>query len=101
VPQIAEPDFTVILEVLVEHHVDFVVVGGVSAVLNGAPINTFDLDVVHGRSATNVRKLLSALDSLHAHYRPHADRKLKPGVSHLTSPGHSNLTTRFGPLDPS
>lgn len=98
-PQIAEPDFTAILQVLVENRVDFIVVGGISAVLNGVPINTFDLDVVHGRSPTNVRNLLSALDSLDAYYRLHADKKLKPGVSHLTSPGHSNLTTRFGPLD--
>ena len=74
-------------------------VGGISAVLNGAPINTFDLDVVHGRASENVRRLLSALDSLDAHYRLHADRKLRPGLSHLSSPGHSNLTTRFGPLD--
>lgn len=42
----AAPDFFGIFETLITHDVVFIVVGGVCAVLNGAPINTFDLDVV-------------------------------------------------------
>ncbi len=38
-------DFVAILETLSANAVDFVVVGGVSAVLNGAPVSTFDLDI--------------------------------------------------------
>ena len=58
-----------ILKKLVDHRVNFIVVGGVSAVLRGAPTSTFDLDVVHSRKAANVRRLLTALQELDAHYR--------------------------------
>ena len=55
------PRFKEALEVLGHHHVDFIVVGGVAAVLGGAPISTFDLDIVHDRAPANVARLLSAL----------------------------------------
>jgi predicted nucleotidyltransferase len=58
------PDYTAILRVLVEHKVDFVVVGGVGAVLQGAPIMTFDLDIVHSTESGNIERLTAALDSL-------------------------------------
>ena len=38
--------FARILEVLTRHRVEFVVVGGVAAVLHGAPVTTFDLDTL-------------------------------------------------------
>ena len=74
-------------------------VGGVCAVLHGAPISTFDLDVVHSREPDNVHRLLTALGALDAHYRIQPERKAKPGVSHLSSAGHQLLMTCFGPLD--
>jgi hypothetical protein len=73
------------------------VVGGVAAVLEGVPVNTFDLDVVHSREPDNIGRLLRALDSLDATYRTRPE--LKPDESHLASPGLQLLTTRFGPLD--
>lgn len=79
------------------HEVAFIVVGGVGAVLHGAPINTFDLDLVHSRVRENVDRLMLSLASLEAHYRAQPERKL--GVSHLSSPGHQLLMTRYGPLD--
>ncbi len=42
-----ESDFSAILRKLCDCNVDFLVVGGLSAILNGAPVNTFDLDLVH------------------------------------------------------
>lgn len=59
-----KPDFVAILQALAEHHVDFIVVGGVGAVLQGAPIATFDLDIVHSTEPANVERLLVALASL-------------------------------------
>lgn len=44
-----EYDFGILLSALLDAGVEFIVVGGVSATLNGAPINIFDLDAVHGR----------------------------------------------------
>lgn len=94
-----KPDFLAILQALAEHKVDFIVVGGVCAVLHGAPIATFDLDLVRSREPDNIDRLLMALDSLEAYYRARRNEKLKPGRSHLSSPGHQLLMTRFGPLD--
>jgi hypothetical protein len=93
------PDFLAILQTLTKHHVDFIVVGGVCAVLHGAPVTTFDLDVVHARVPDNLQRLLSALQDLEALYREHMPRQLRPTLSHLASPGHQLLMTRAGPLD--
>ena len=92
-------DFLEILRTLSEYKVDFIVVGGVCAVLHGAPMTTFDLDVVHSRSADNLERLLSALHTLDAYYRDRPGQRLRPKLSHLASPGHQLFLTRFGPLD--
>jgi hypothetical protein len=92
-------DFGAILRVLVAHDVDFIIIGGVSAALNGAPLNTFDLDVVHSRSPENLQRLLRALQELDAYYRWPPHRKLRPNQSHLETGGHRLLATRFGDLD--
>lgn len=92
-------DFLEILRVLGAHGVEAIVVGGVSAVLQGAPMTTFDLDLVHSRSAENVGRLLKALDALEAHARGRGDARVRPDRSHLESPGHQLLMTRHGPLD--
>lgn len=82
-----------------EHGVDFIVVGGVCAVLHGAPVTTFDIDLVHGREPGNLTRLLSALDALDAYYRSHSSRRFGPEASHLRSDGHHLLMTTAGPLD--
>lgn len=92
-------DFVVILQTLAEHEVDYIVIGGVCAVLQGAPVSTFDLDLVHSRTPENVERLLGALQELDAYFREHGERRLRPDRSHLTSPGHQLLMTRAGPLD--
>jgi hypothetical protein len=99
VPGTLQGDFETILRALADQRVDFIVVGGVAAVLEGAPVNTFDLDVVHSREPGNISRLLAALELLNATYRIQPERKLRPDASHLASPGHQLLTTSFGPLD--
>jgi len=86
------------LRVLVAHDVEFIVVGGVAAVLQGAPIVTFDVDILHRRSSENVARLLSALRELDASYR-NDPRRLSPHESHLMGSGHQLLRTRLGDLD--
>lgn len=83
---------------LVAHEVEFIIVGGVAAVLHGAPVNTFDLDIVYARSPANVERLVHALATLAAVYRDDP-RRLCPTQSHLESPGHELLETQHGPLD--
>lgn len=92
-------DFLRILESLIKHEVRFLVVGGVSAVLQGAPINTFDLDILHATDEENVVRLESALQEIDALYRAQPERRLIPTRSHLKSLGHQNLITKHGPLD--
>jgi hypothetical protein len=91
--------FREVLRILATHKVEFIVVGGVSALLNGAPVNTLDLDIVHHREPENIARLLNALDELGAEYRFTGCRKLRPAESHLISKGHQLLITRFGPVD--
>jgi len=93
------PDFFAILHVLAAHRIEFVLVGGVCAVLHGAPVTTFDLDVVHARSDENIDRLLTALQEMEAIYREQPQRRLTPKRSNLDSPGHQLLATKFGPLD--
>ena len=93
------PDFHGMLKVLLNHEIEFIVVGGVCAVLHGAPITTFDLDVVHSRDPKNLRKLVSALQKLDAYSRIQPERRLRPHLEHLSSPGHHLLMTSLGPLD--
>src|SRR5512133_2620671 len=90
--------FAEILSLLAGHEVEFIVVGMTAGILHGAPVSTFDLDIVHRRSPENVGRLLRALAELTARYR-HDSRGLQPTESHLLSEGHQLLTTRLGDLD--
>lgn len=78
---------------------EFIVVGGVAAVLHRAPVTTFELDLVHSRTPENLKLLVSALKDVEACYRGRGDQRLRPTVEHLASSGHHLLMTRHGPLD--
>ena len=62
------PDFRPrrLLEVLVAHEVDFVLIGGMAGVAHGSTYPSFDLDVAYERSRENLRRLARALDELGA-----------------------------------
>jgi hypothetical protein len=90
--------FAEILRLLAENEVEFIVVGMAAAILQGVPVTTVDLDLVHRRRRDNVKRLLRVLAQLDATYR-HDPRGLRPGESHLAGPGHQLLTTTEGDLD--
>lgn len=92
-------DFVKVLSTLQSHEVEFIVVGGVSAVLQGVPVTTFDLDILHHRTPDNVEKLWQALQELNAHYRTKKDVRMEPTREGLLGPGHHLLLTDAGPLD--
>lgn len=92
------PRYLSTLERLAVRRVEFVVVGGVAAVLQGAPVVTFDLDVVHRRTEENVERLFGALEEMEARYRGDP-RALRPSRELLLGPGHHLLATALGPLD--
>lgn len=95
----ARPRYLELLRVLSQHQVDFIVVGGVAAILEGAPISTLDLDVVYDRSSENLGRLAVALEAVHARYRDPAGRRIVPNIERLASFKLSLLLTDLGPLD--
>jgi hypothetical protein len=93
------PEFADVLETLSKHGVGYILVGGVAAVLSGAPISTFDTDVLVEGSAENLTRLLAALREMDAGYRELAGRRLPPTEQRLTATGPQLFTTRFGNVD--
>lgn len=91
--------FNEILKALVDHGVDFILVGGVAAVLEGVPLSTLDVDVVFLRREENMPPLLNALQALGARYVDPAGRHILPDAEKLSSLRMHRLKTDFGPLD--
>ncbi len=91
--------FLGLLRALLRHGVDFFVVGGVAAQLEGAPILTFDLDVLYDKSPENLARLLAALRELKARYRDPAGRHIEPDAEKLATLRLHLLLTELGPLD--
>lgn len=91
--------FADLLRALDAHGVEYVLVGGVAANLQGAPLATYDVDIVHRRVPANVARLLSALRSMDAYYWEHAPRRLVPDERVLLLPGHHSLQTDLGRID--
>lgn len=89
--------FRRILELLEQHQVDYVIVGGVAAVLQGAPVTTFDIDALFKVDDANIERLEKVLSALNARYREH--RNLRPTKSDLAAGGHMLLMTDAGPFD--
>lgn len=93
------PDLSSLLLELLEADVEFVLVGGAACVIQGAPITTQDVDIVHARTEANVARLLSALERLDTLILDPAGRSLPPRREALLGPGQSLLVTRLGRLD--
>lgn len=91
--------FTTTLQCFVAAKVEFILVGGLAAVLRGAPVQTYDVDLVHSRDAANIDRLIQVLSSIDAVFRAQPWRQLRPNESHLAGKGHLNLLTRYGPVD--
>jgi hypothetical protein len=92
-------DLSAILEGLIEADVDFILVGGLAAVVQGAPITTMDVDIVHYQSPENIAKLLAFLKSNDAFHRRPDDKVIEPKEGDISGMGHAQFTTRLGPLD--
>jgi len=94
------PSLTTLLARLAASGTDFLLVGGLAAVAQGAPLTTVDVDIVHRRDAGNVERLLAFLESVQARYRGRpAGQVLRPTRDVLLGTGHQLLVTSLGPLD--
>ena len=69
-------DLSKLLKHLNNAGIEFILVGGLAAVAQGAPISTFDMDIVHRRTDDNIKKLHTLLISVGAtQRRPDADSR--------------------------
>jgi hypothetical protein len=93
----ATQSFRRIIELLERHGVEYVVVGGVAAVLQGAPVTTFDFDALFKVDAQNIERLAAVLVELDARYRERPD--LRPTRNDLAAGQHLLLLTNCGPFD--
>jgi len=96
---VESPDLSTLLERLLSADIELVLVGGLAAVVQGAPITTFDVDIVHRRTEQNVDRLIAFLTGAGARYRNRPGPPLAPSRSALLGPGHSLFMTDLGPLD--
>lgn len=94
-----KPDFLELFRALDRGGVEYIVVGGVAAILEGAPITTLDLDIVCRRDEANLRRLLELLEQLEARYRDPAGRDVRPSLDRLLANKINLLETNLGPLD--
>lgn len=94
-----DPNEQLLIELL-EAQIRFIVVGGLAAVLQGAPVVTFDVDIVHERTAENVENLYQYLMGRGAYHRLDlANRRLPPQREALLGRGHLNLALGPAKLD--
>src|SRR6185312_10024027 len=92
-------ELTTLLSRLAASGVEFLLVGGLAAVAQGAPLTTQDVDIVHRRTRENVETLLGFLATVNAHHRGRPDVAVPPSSVALLGDGHNLFMTDLGPLD--
>ena len=55
------PDYRILVTALVDHDVEFVIVGGIALILQGSARLTRDLDICYARDRKNVKALATAM----------------------------------------
>lgn len=94
-------DIPALIAKLSDAGVEFIIVGGVAGILQGAPLTTTDLDIVHRQTPENIDRLLDVMRGLGAIMRYDFERRnLPPTAEMLAGRGQINLSTALGPIDP-
>jgi hypothetical protein len=62
-------NFARAVQILVDACVDFIIIGGWSAILHGCPYTTVDLDICFSRRRENLKRLAAALAPYHPRLR--------------------------------
>jgi hypothetical protein len=99
---VAPLDPECLFRTLDEHDVDYVLVGGLAAVLHGSPAMTNDADIVPSKDDDNLERLARALRALEARIRvgdPPEGVPFDPHPALLRTMLMLNMTTRCGDLD--
>jgi hypothetical protein len=93
-------DAGAIVQVLQQHEVEFVVIGGIAGQLWGSPTITQDLDICYAREKTNLEHLAAALRELNAKLRGvKEDVPFRLDARTLFNGDSFTFTTDFGALD--
>jgi hypothetical protein len=95
-----EFEFVSLLQVLHDHGVAFIVIGGMAAIAHGSPMATQDLDICYARTEANHEALARALQSLGATLRgapPEIPFELDAQTIKMGD--RFSFTTRLGDLD--
>ena len=87
------------LRILTRHEVEFIVVGGIAAILQGSPLSTEDVDVVYLATEDNCRRLAEALDEMDASYADPAGRQIRPDAERLAGARVHLTNTSCGRVD--
>ena len=87
------------LQVLTDHEVRYIVIGGIAGATHGSPSVTQDLDVCYERGPDNLERLASALASIHARLRGADDVSFSLDAKTLAAGDHFTFVTDRGDLD--
>lgn len=95
------PDFEParILALLVEHHVDHVLMGGFAVAAHGGPLSTAVVDITPGTSKANLDRLAGALDARVRHPDIYDGPLFSCEGTSLAAATSWELTTAHGDLD--
>lgn len=90
-----------IIEVLLRHGVEFVLIGGFAAALQGSPYPTNDVDITPKAGSANFTRLSQALTELEARVRAENTDPLpfSHDADSLAAVAVWNLSTKYGDLD--
>lgn len=89
-----------ILRRLLEHGVDFVLIGGLAGMARGSSYPSYDVDIAYARAETNLERLASALNDLGATLRgAPRDLPFQLDARTLKAGVHFTFETRYGSLD--
>jgi len=89
-----------ILRALLEHEVDFILIGGLAGIVYGSSYPSYDVDIAYARDDENLKRLAAALRELGATLRG-APKSLpfKLDARTLKNGSHFTFETQYGSLD--
>jgi hypothetical protein len=91
-----------LLRAFQKHGVEYVLIGGLAAVLRGSPLRTSDMDICPKRSPENLTRLAAALREVDARIRTEGAPDGLPfarDAAFLSRVDLLNLVTKFGEVD--